>query len=268
MAKPTLLVCIPTIKGRGDFLANAIEGYRDRTPEADVYVSLVRDRPTAGVGWQECIEDGLARAASGICPWPDYIHFSNDDIVVAEGWFPPLKEAVDKDNIPAPRMEPAGVHLGEEVARSMAPAIAPAPSNLSYWFAKPPEEQPGLDWEGIDHGALPFCSLQQWAQIEPFIPIHFGTDQWFYFRAREAGYPVVARMDSVIFNYAAQVGRDKGEWKELDLIDFDLVFAYPEYQHGERDPSEPHPLRLTPAGLTMVRNWRKATFPGPHHWES
>jgi len=265
--KPVLLACIPTIEGRERFCAQAIDAYRERTPEADVYVSVVRDRPTCGLGWQECIEDGLRRAASGAAPWPDFIHFGNDDIMVADGWFPPLMEAVQRDCIPAPRIEPAGVHLGEEVAVSPAPRAAPARSNLSYWFAKPPEEQPQHDWQEIDHGALPFCSLMQWAQIEPFIPIHFGTDQWFYFQARKAGYKVVARMDSVIFNYAAQIGREKGEWAELDLIDFDLVFAYPQYERGERSPWEPDPRRLTPEGLKMVRAWREDTFPGPHHWE-
>lgn len=262
-----LLVCIPTIKGREDFVAQAIKGYHERTPEADVTVSFIEDRPTCGIGWQDAIDQGLRTAQQERSAWPDYIHFGNDDIVVAEGWLPPLVEAVEAGCVPAARMEPAGVHLDEDPAVSMAPAEPPPLSEHSYFYADLPENQPRTDWATVSHASLPFCSLRQWYEIGPFIPTHFGTDKWFFERARRQGIPAVARLDSVIFNYAAQIGRSKGEWNETDIIDFDLVFAYPQYESGELDPSEEHPLRLTDAGLNMVRGWRALNFPGPHHWQ-
>lgn len=263
-----LLVCIPSIRGRGHYLEQAMRGYRERTPEAHVNISLIMDRPTCGLGWQHAVEQGLTVAEQGRAPTPDFIHFGNDDIVVAEGWLEPMVEAVEQGFVPGARMEPAGAHLDEDPAESMAPAIAPPRSEWSYWYSDLPENQPRADLEPIEHASLPFCSLEQWHEVGPFIPIHFGTDKWFYEQARRHGIPAVARMDSVVFNYAAQIGRDKGDWAETDLIDFDLVFAYPEYERGERDPADPpNPLRLTPDGLTMVRNWRRDNFEGPHHWE-
>ena len=257
-----LLVCIPTIEGREHFLNNAMEGYRTRTPpEVELEVEVVHDAPTCGVGWQQAIDRALDRGAE-----PDYIHFGNDDIVVGQGWMYPLVEAVDMGFLPASRLEPAGVHLDENPALSMAPFYVP-PSKHSYFYADLPENQPQRDWSRIDHSALPFCSLHQWRLIGPFIPIHFGTDKWFYFQAQRRGIEVAARMESVIFNYAAQVGREKGEWTETDLIDFDLNIAYPEYVAGRLQPDEEHQNRLTLAGLIMAREWRHRNLPPPYHWE-
>lgn len=150
---------------------------------------------------------------------------------------------------------------------SMAPGYV-APSELSYFYADLPENQPKEDMVEVDHGALPFCSLEQWEKLQPFIPIHFGTDKWFYHRARKERIPIAARMESVIFNYAAQFGREKGEWTETDLIDFDLNIVYPLYVHGVLSPYQEHPLRLTPRGLEIARKWRADNLPPPHHWET
>lgn len=258
-----VLVCIPTIDGREHFRDQAVRSYQERTEGFDVDFSLVRNRATCGIGWQEAVEQGLRHAQFKI----DYIHFSNDDICVADGWLPPLVEAVEMGCVPGARMEPAGEHLNEDPAMSMAPPDPPERSLRSYWYADLPEKQPKEDWQTIPHASLPFCSVAQWRELSPFLPIHFGTDKWFYKRAWDAGFPAVARMESVIYNYAVQIGRSKGEWAETDLIDFDLVFAYPEYERGDRPPTERHPLRLTDEGLRMVRNWRRDNFDGPHHWE-
>lgn len=255
-----LLVCIPTITGREQFLDRAIEGYRERTHGIDLHIEVVLDEPTCGLGWQKAVEQGLSKLS------PDFIHFGNDDIVVAEGWLPPLMHAAMQEVLPASRMEPAGWHLGEEPAEAMAPIWA-ARSDRSYFYADLPEKQPKADWDELDHSALPFCSLAQWVRIGPFIPIHFGTDKWFYHQARSQGLKCVARMDSVIFNYATQIGRQKGEWTETDIIDFDLNIAYPLYVHGRLQPTETHPLRLAPRGLELARKWRKENLPPPYHWE-
>lgn len=264
-----LAVCIPTISGREHYLEQAIRSYRERTPEdVHVNIAIVKDRPTAGIGWQDCIDMVLKAVEQGRSAKPDFIHFSNDDIMVAEGWLEPLVETVKTEGwLPCPRMEPAGYHLGQEPAWDMAPAEAPPRSARSYWYADLPEKQPQEDLDFVDHGSLPFCSMLQWERIGPFLPIHFGTDKWFYLRGYKAGFAAVARMDSVIFNYAVQIGRAKEEWAELDFIDFDLMFAYPEYVSGERAPTERHPLRGTPEGLALVRDWRRKNFEGPHHWE-
>jgi hypothetical protein len=257
-----LLVCIPTITGREEFLKRAVWAYQKRTPGVEVHIEVVYNEPTCGLGWQKAVERGLSR----LQPPPEYIHFGNDDIMVAEGWFFPLAEAASQGYLPGSRMEPAGYHLGEEPAEAISPWWV-KPSERSYFYADLPENQPKHDWAPLDHSALPFCSVGQWLKIGRFIPIHFGTDKWFYHRARECGMEAVARMDSVIFNYATQIGRQKGEWTETDIIDFDLNLAYPQYLAGGLNPVEQHPLRLTPRGLELARQWRKNNLPPPYHWE-
>lgn len=259
-----LLVCIPTIDGREEFLRRALWSYQHRTPGVDLYIQVVRNEKTCGEGWQRAVEEGLQK----LRPAPDYIHFGNDDIMVADDWFPPLMEAAAKRYLPGSRMEPAGYHLGEEPAEAMSPSWVP-PSDRSYFYADLPENQPDRDGAPLDHSALPFCSLGQWLQIGPFIPIHFGTDKWFYHRGEQVygTNRAVARMDSVIFNYAAQIGRSKGDWSELDFIDFDCNIAYPLYLDGSLQPTEKCPWRGTPEGLEAARAWRMSNFDGPHHWE-
>jgi hypothetical protein len=252
-----LLVCIPTVTGREAYLRNAVKSYRERTP-AEVVFSVVTDAPSCGVGWNRCIEQmkSQGRWFRGM-PF-DFIHFSNDDIVVADGWFGPLAEAAGRDNcVPCPRIEPAGYHLKDDTSPTPPTMMPPGRlmSHHGYFYADLPENQPTQDWQRVDHGALPFCTPQQFAKIGPFIPIHFGTDKWFYHRAKAEGYQVVARQFSVIYNYAAQEGRSKGDWTEQDYLDFDLVFAYPEYVAGVLAPTDEHPHRNTDYGLRLVREW-------------
>lgn len=258
-----LLVCIPTIDGREEFLARAIRGYEERTHGTDLYIQVVHNEPSCGQGWQKAVERGFAHLHPYL---PDFIHFSNDDIVVGEGWFFPMMEAAREGFLPAARMEPAGFHLKEEPAEAMAPRWVPR-SEHSYFYSDLPENQPKKDWDAVDHSALPFCSIAQWAGIGGFIPIHFGTDKWFYHRARLQGRECVARMTSVIFNYATQIGRSKGDWSELDFIDFDCNIAYPLYLDGSLHPRQECPWRGTPEGLEAARAWRMSNFDGPYHWE-
>lgn len=252
-----VLVCIPTLRARQPYLANCMRGYRERTPGAEVVFSIVADLPTCGVGWNATAAN--IEELRGI----DYIHFSNDDVVVGEGWLAPLIEACQAGCVPAPRIEPAGVHVGEFplCEPPMAPSGFPPPrSPHGFFYADLPEKQPVSDWKYVPHGALPFCSVAQWREIGPFIPTHFGTDKWFYHRASALGLKIVARQGSVIYNYAPQIGRARGDWTEQDYLDFDLTVAYPMYVSGDLSVTERHPLRETPEGQRLVREWRERTF--------
>lgn len=261
----SILVCIPHLTARPKHLKNCLRGYIERT-ESQVHIQLVYDAPSCGVGWQLAADKGL---------WEykdiEYIHFSNDDIVVGHGWDAPLIEAVKQNYVPASRIEPAGVHLGDFDLEDppMAPDGNPPPiSDHGYFYSDLQENQPTQDWEYIDHGGLPFCSVEQWGQISPFPPIHFGSDEYFYHEASRAGIGTVARQGSVIYNYCSHLGRDFGDWSQIDMMDFDCVFARPDYEMGKVGIFKNHPLRGTPEGLKLVREWRMRTFPGPHHWEA
>lgn len=272
----SVLVCIPTVPGRQPYLANCARGYERGTPRllggvfpgetlpcrfsdtVEVNLSVVHDASSAGEGWQRCVDQGLDW-------WPrtTHIHFSNDDVVPAYGWLPPLVEATDSGRVPAVRVEPAGGHVEEQIFQThppMPPALfghAVRHDPAGYFFAGLPEEQPTEDWEPVGHGNLPFCSVEQWHEIGPFPPIHYGSDRWFAERASGAGYDTVARQDSVFFNYNANIGRHRGSWTEVDFMDFDGIFGLPAYLSGALDPGQEHPLRETEEGLRWVRAWRE-----------
>lgn len=248
-----ILVCIPTVSGREQYLVNAIRSICDRT-NADFNISLVHDAPSAGVGWNRC--------AARLPRYPETTHlfFFNDDAMVAWAWDIPLIEACAKDCVPAVRVEPAGGHIGYEDVDPQAPERVPAIPNkrdkMAYFYSDLPERQPTEDWTEVPHGNMPFCSVEQWHSIGEFPPFHFGTDCWFAERAALHGWPTVARLDSVVFNYNAQPGRSHGGWTEQDFLDFDGLVALPAYRSGALASDEPHPLRLTDEGLNLVRTWR------------
>lgn len=266
----SVLICIPTVPGRQAMLVTCIRSYEQRTNPSiktkplEMNFSVVHDARSAGEGWQRCVEQGLAW-------WPQttHVHFSNDDVCVADWWLDPLVEACDEGTLPAMRIEPAGGHCQEEIFQTHPPLPLrerDVPRNeVAYFFAGLPEEQPTVDKTEVDHGNLPFCSVEQWRQIGPFPPIHYGTDRWFAERGRARGWPTVARLSSVAYNYNVNIGRHRGDWEEQDFAAFDGVFALPAYLEGVLEPSEPHPLRETTEGLRWVRDWRKAHETGVFH---
>ena len=265
MSRPSILICCPTVPGRQAYLCNMAVGFATRTPEVDYNLSIVTDALSAGTGWNRAVEQGLEWF-----PETTHIHFGNDDVVPATGWAPPLIEACDAGCVPCPRIEPAGGHIRDQqifqTHPPMAPDYYPVPRDPNaYWYADIPERQPQEDWAECNHGNLPTCSREAWEKIGPFPPVHYFTDSLFYDRARKFGYKVVARMDSVFFNYNANIGRGKigadgSEWTEQDFLDYDGVFAIPKYRSGELALTEPDPLRCTLEGLRMARAWREATF--------
>ena len=261
----SVLVCIPTVPGRQTFLANCARSYEATLRATDlvtlssfkINLSIVTDAKTAGEGWQRCVDQGLEW-------WPEttHIHFSNDDIVVHNRWLDPLVEACAQQVLPAMRIEPAGGHCVEEIFETHPPMppdyfLVDVPRNkMAYFYADHPENQPTRDWQFIDHSNLPFCTVEQWRKIGPFPPIHYGTDRWFAEYGRRAGYKTVARLNSVAFNYNANIGRHRGGWEEQDFAAFDGVFALSAYSTGMLGLQEPHPWRETEYGLSLVKEWR------------
>jgi hypothetical protein len=252
-----VLICAPTLSGREGYLRNMMNGYRERSHGATIVFSTPKDLPSCGEGWNVAADVGLQSH-----PDVEFIHFSNDDVVPAQAWLPPLVQAAREAFLPCCRIEPVGWHLGfnpDPDQPVMAPAMPPAQTEHSYYYADLPENQPQVDWDACDHGALPFMSVEMWHLLRPFIPIHFGTDKWIFHRARQllpAGPIGVARKWSVMFNYAAPIGRARGLWTENDFIDFDCNIAYPAYVKGDLGVGDRPSMRGTETGLMMVNDWR------------
>jgi len=264
MSRPRILIAIPSLTSRAPYLVNAIRGFAERTPKSVEWkIEVVYDADGAGAGWNLAAERGLAHFDA------QYIHFSNDDIVPATGWVEPLIEACDAGCVPCVRIEPAGGHIRDQqifqTHPPMPPDYYPVPRDpMSYFYSDIPERQPQTDWEEIVSGNLPTCSREAWEKIGVFPPLHYFTDHFFYHRARQLGYKVVARLDSVFFNFNSPCGRhrtiDGVDWNEQTALDYEGVFALPKYISGELKPTEVDPLRCTEEGRVMAAEWRQRTF--------
>lgn len=265
MSRPSILICLPTVPMRQPYLCNAAMGFATRTPEADFNLSIVMDADCAGTGWNRAAEQGLEWF-----PETTHIHFGNDDVVCATGWAPPLIEACDAGFVPCPRIEPMGGHIRDrqifQTHPPMPPDYYPVPRDPNaYFYADIPERQPQEDWAECNHGNLPTFSREQWEAVKPFPPIHYGTDVYAYYRARQLGFKPVARIDSVFYNANANIGRHREIvpgvwWSEQTALDYEGVFALPKYLRGELSPTERDPLWGTEEAVRMAAEWRQAHF--------
>lgn len=218
---------VPTVSGREDLLRLCIDGYlRNTSPEFDLEFVILRDRPSCGRGWQEAAERASGR----------FLHFSNDDVIPRPGWAEPLEHAVRLGFVAAPWIQ-HGTWGG--------------------FYGAAPELGQEMDWSEVDHSAMPFCSRSQFERFGPIIATHYGVDNWIAERVSAEGMLLVGRRPSVIDHFNIQIGRQAGDWTEVDLLDYDCGIALPEYRAGLRPPAEMPPDRLTPEGLRRARQWRK-----------
>lgn len=251
-------VVIPHVKGREEYLARCLDGYRDRT-EAEVQTIVVSDRLSGGIAWQEGSE-----MATG-----DYLHLTNDDIVPGEGWLGECVASVEAGQVPVVLVVPASREIHDE---NMMPLPGnPINEHTTHFEGVPKVQSTGHVAESSnrsEYPSLPFCSLAQWQRIGPMIPTQYGTDKWFGHRAWLAGYPNVC-VGSVFYHFAAGVGRDNmiPGWLGFDRLTFDHNVAYSLYESGDLALDEMHPEWNTERGLQMSRDWYRANVPPPYPWE-
>lgn len=178
-------VVVPTIPGREESLRRTLRAYLHHTREfpGGLLIHVEKDRPTCGMAW-----DIGAQKFGDRC---DYLHFAADDVVPHEGWWQPLKEAVD-----------AGFCACAVVVN---PDGSVQSAGMSNWYPHPVCSQ---DWMPVEHTLTPFMTWAQWEQVRP-IPhdLHFCTDTWVSARL---GVQVVVREGSVFTHHNHPVGRGAG----------------------------------------------------------
>lgn len=179
MSFPRISVIVPTVPGREDHLARCTDAYtRLAAGNYDLELIVEHDHRSCGLGWQ-----AGAQYASG-----DFIHLTDDDIEPWPGWHVPAIEVVERGCIPAPQVySPAGY-----------PQSHPQPGFV------------GSDWTVVHMSALPFCSRQQWEEIQPLFTAHYFTDDFFSVRAQRAGWTVRLRTGYAFTHHWAQVRRGAG----------------------------------------------------------
>ena len=257
-----LTIVIPTIAGREEYLERAVKGYDERTSGRHQLL-VIPEAPTCGIAWQRGAELALAAGT-------DYIHFGADDVVPDWNWNVPLQEAVDQGFIPC---NSTIVPIEESLDPETYMPIAGAPFGREQFFERTPSSSAEVpDWYAVtddaEYPAGPFFSPAQWERIGPMIPTTYGTDKWFGLRAKQAGFPVVARHGARIYHYVANAGRGAYPgWFHLDVITFDMCIAFEDYKGGKLDPLTPHPLRGTDEGLRLARAWYERNV-GTRYWEA
>lgn len=251
-------IIIPTIEGREEYLERAIRGYKERNEtEHSLEFIVEHDHKSVGLGWRH----GSERASG------DYIHFTNDDIVPGFDYLSPLIEACDKGYVPVPIVCHA-LDLDEE---GMPLDIIPTDHSWAF------DGSPNIpnDWtkasdELREYPSLPFCSKEQWKKIGPMIPTHYGTDVWFGYRAKIAGYDNVVR-HSFFYHYQAAETQDfiLNKWHRNDRLTFDCNISLPMYISGELELDEFHPEWGTDKGIELARDWYKRNIPkeNGYYWE-
>lgn len=144
-------IVVPTIAGREDHYERCVSAYENRT-EDEFEIITVKDQPTCGIAWQMGSEK-----AKGL-----YLHFTADDLEPALAWDIPARAKADADVLPAPRIWNGFSGKMEIVG----------PTTPTGFFSR-----------------IPFCTMAQWQKIGPMIPLHYYTDNWFSWRAGNAGLP-------------------------------------------------------------------------------
>ena len=170
-------IVIPTVPGREEFYERCVKAYREHT-SGEYEIVTEYDHPSVGLAWQAGAEKCRG----------DYIHLTADDIEPRPGWHAPAVEAVRLGFIPAPQVyDPSGM-----------PQSHPLPGVVSP------------DWSPVQMSALPFCSRPQWEKIAPLLVCHYYTDDFFSWRAAQAGWRSRLRTGYSFTHWWAQHRRGAG----------------------------------------------------------
>lgn len=170
-------VIVPTIGGREESLERCLDSY-EQTMDERYQLIVVRDEATCGLAWNKG-----ARLAKG-----DILHFTADDIEAHPGWLPPAVAAIERNELPCPR-----ILNGDGTLQSCGDGVTEA-----------------ADWSPCDFSRVPTMSIKQWRIVGPSLKCHYFTDVWFGARGRKAGIATVLRRDFLLTHYMHEVPQGRG----------------------------------------------------------
>lgn len=176
---PVIDVVIPTIAGREDCLARAVDAYESRS-EHRVRIHVTHDHATCGLAWNAGVRAIDRRG--------DYLHLTADDIEPLPGWDMAAIAACRRGIYPAPRVDLPG-SVTELWGSSRKPLRDGEPTRASY---------------------VPFMPWATWDAIGPVLCTHYGSDDWLSWRANREGHPIQFVYDYALVHDKASVGRGAG----------------------------------------------------------
>lgn len=199
-----LSIVLPTVQGREQHFDKALAAYT-RHSRIPVEIIVIRDQPTCGRAWNL----GALQATG------DYIHFGADDVEPHDGWDVPAREVCDDGNIPSPMLYRADGCL----------------YHADGEFAAPPPDGHVCRLNSY----APFCSAAQYEQIGPTIDAHYGTDDFFSWRAIQMGAQIILRHGYAFTHHFAEVRRGAG-MSESDRHAHDTVVLQEAIARGTAFP--------------------------------
>lgn len=187
-------VVVPTLTGREDLEEQTRVAYKATSSGTEIEWILVKDKGVAGEAWNVG-----ADLASG-----DFLLLGCDDMVPHSGWLETAVTAAEEGVYPAPRILNTdgglqncgtfggGMTLGE--LRDGAPVTV---------------------------SEIPFFPREWWTK-DMCLPIHYYSDDWLAFLARDSGLRVEVRRDYCFTHLGGTIGRERvtGRKAMEDRADF------------------------------------------------
>jgi GT2 family glycosyltransferase len=190
-----LSVVVPTISGREESLARTIASYSDTLADVEHELIVVKDEPS----WPRACNVGYAQSQGEI------IHWTADDLEALPGWFDDIPQALERDELPAPRV-------------------------MDYRAeGKFANEVDGADGEITGFTRIPICRRDQAERIGLWPEITYYADLWFSEKARSIGIETRMLYSYAFVHHWSGIGRVdstenlKRSWAELEELRKELV---------------------------------------------
>ena len=173
-------VVVPTLTGREDLEEQARAAFKETCKGTEIEWILVKDKGVAGEAW-----NAGADLATG-----DFLMLACDDMVPHSGWLEAAVTAASEGVYPAPRI----VNVDGALQNCGTFGGGMTLGELRDGASVPVSE-------------IPFVK-REWWQKDACLPIHYYSDDWLGFLARESGLRVEVRRDYCFTHLGGTVGRD------------------------------------------------------------
>lgn len=188
----SVLVVIPTVTGRENFLDDCLDNYGVTLGEnrwrKKWDVAVVVDRSTCGEAWNRGAK--LAQEKGF-----DYVHMTADDLIPLEGWYEAAVETLESGFLPCARV------------------LRPDGSIEAFgdWGKE------SIDWDFAPGASVPFCRTKDWIDIPE---IHYYSDNAFdWAQSQVNGYQFRARTNYAFTHHSAQTGRKQITSEEKEIFE-------------------------------------------------
>lgn len=209
---PRIDVVIPTIQGRESYLERCIESYKTNSVHP-ISITIVHDKPCVGSAWNTGANEAFSRMLAGIDGNSVYLHLTNDDITACPGWDVAACQASENGWFPSPQLL-----MPDGTTQQWGRMLRPIP-----------------DGTQVDSTTVPFMSWGLWMKIGPCLDVHYYSDDWLSWRARQEGVPSVYVEGYKLAHHWAQHGRGAGMTESDRMVHDEKIYRRAIDEHDRHD---------------------------------